>query len=245
MALEKNPPWSRDELILALDLYFKVDVSRAKATDPLIIELSELLNKLPGVSGRRADQRFRNPNGVRMKLMNFRRIDPSYSGRGLSRGAKLEFKIWDEFSNDRELLHLLATTIGSFADSEIEMESLATNPDIEPEASEGNFLTRVHKIHERNPGIVERKKKKVLSQKGELRCEVCDFCFEEMYGERGKNFIECHHKKPLIELRPGDKTRLKDLALLCSNCHIMIHRHKKMLTLAELKGIIKQRGCEN
>ncbi|WP_421989133.1 HNH endonuclease [Roseococcus sp.] len=41
------------------------------------------------------------------------------------------------------------------------------------------------------------------------------------YGERGRGFIECHHTRPLHTLRPGDKTKIADLVLVCSNCHWM------------------------
>lgn len=47
--------------------------------------------------------KFRNPSGVYMKLMNFRRFDPGYTGQGkvgLSRGAKAEEEVWAEFSSD-------------------------------------------------------------------------------------------------------------------------------------------------
>jgi 5-methylcytosine-specific restriction protein A len=36
--------------------------------------------------------------------------------------------------------------------------------------------------------------------------------------------LECHHRKPLASLRPGQRTRLSDLALVCPNCHRMLHR---------------------
>lgn len=44
---ERNPPWERDELILALDLYFQhkpTSISKAHAT---VVELSNILNQLP------------------------------------------------------------------------------------------------------------------------------------------------------------------------------------------------------
>lgn len=70
-----NPPWTRDELILALALYLRFDGNPPGKASPEIIELSALLNRIVG------DQKatdYRNPNGVYMKLMNFRRFDPVY-----------------------------------------------------------------------------------------------------------------------------------------------------------------------
>lgn len=73
---------------------------------------------------------------------------------------------------------------------------------------------------------------------------VCDFDFEEVYGELGKDFIEVHHTKPLysfdgeIIINPEE-----DLVCLCSNCHRMIHRKRdKILSVEELKDIIESQS---
>ncbi len=68
---KRNPVWERDELILALDLYFRLERRVPDDGDPEVIALSELLNALPIHSDRPHTQRFRNPNGVALKLANF------------------------------------------------------------------------------------------------------------------------------------------------------------------------------
>tara|TARA_B100000949_G_C14090247_1_gene369680 strand:- start:70 stop:297 length:228 start_codon:yes stop_codon:yes gene_type:complete len=53
------------------------------------------------------------------------------------------------------------------------------------------------------------------------------FSFSEVYGEHGTGFIEVHHKVPVSTL--GDDTRVdpkQDIAVVCSDCHRMIHRKK-------------------
>ncbi|WP_181566710.1 hypothetical protein [Aequorivita sp. CIP111184] len=65
-----NPKWHR-EIILALNLYFKLEPGQIQARNPAIIELSEVLNKLPIHEGRPNSVKFRNPNGVGLKLSNF------------------------------------------------------------------------------------------------------------------------------------------------------------------------------
>ncbi|WP_242553951.1 HNH endonuclease [Pseudomonas protegens] len=47
--------------------------------------------------------------------------------------------------------------------------------------------------------------------------------------------IDVHHSKPLHTLQPGDKTKLADLALLCANCHRVVHSQRKWLSVAEVK----------
>ena len=77
---------------------------------------------------------------------------------------------------------------------------------------------KLHLNRERNSGIVKRKK----INAEELNCECCHFDFEKKYGEIGSNFIECHHKIPISK---GERiTKEDDLALVCSNCHRMLHR---------------------
>ena len=92
----RNPKWTRDELILALDLYFKEPSARGSKTHPDVIKLSDILNALPIHEEITPGETFRNANGVGMKLSNFLVYDPEYQGKGLERGSKLEQEVWDE-----------------------------------------------------------------------------------------------------------------------------------------------------
>ena len=82
----RNPKWSRDELIIALDFYLRYTPSIPDKNTPEILDLSDFLNRLQMKLGGEVADKFRNPNGCHMKLMNFRRFDPSYDGKGLDRG---------------------------------------------------------------------------------------------------------------------------------------------------------------
>ena len=230
-----NPKWARDELILALDLYFRENSARSEK-HPAVIELSEVLNKLPIPRAGSLDSDFRNANGVAMKLMNFRRFDPTYPGAGLERGGQLEETIWEEFAGDQDRLQSTAIAIRenivSLTNQEIELD------DEDSTAEEGQVLTRVHKIRERNQKLVRKKKDDVLERTGKLACEACEFDFGVHYGSRGQGFAECHHLLPLCDLNPGTKTRIADLAIVCANCHRMIHRKKPWLSLEQLKAIL-------
>jgi 5-methylcytosine-specific restriction protein A len=84
-------------------------------------------------------------------------------------------------------------------------------------------------------------RKKAIKIHG-LKCTVCKFDFEKVYGLRGKDFIEVHHTKPLFTLE-GQVVAINpetDLVPVCSNCHRMIHRrHDNVLTIEQLKQILK------
>jgi 5-methylcytosine-specific restriction protein A len=105
-ASERNPNWTRDELILALDLYRRHQGNPPSKSSKEVIELSKLLNKMgANLSNGKTD--FRNPNGVYMKVMNFRRFDPIYLAqgkKGLERGGKLEAEVWNDFAEGTGLL---------------------------------------------------------------------------------------------------------------------------------------------
>lgn len=232
----RNPPWARDELILALDLYFHISPSHTTSSNPKIIELSQLLNQLPIHNKRSDKQNFRNPNSVYMKLSNFLSLDENYHGTGLIKGSKLDEEMWNEFSSNRAFLAKTAQAIRSNYKS-IEL-SANQDFDFQEEFLEGRVLTRLHVQKERNIRATKRKKEIVIAQTGFLACEVCKFDFLSTYGELGKGFAECHHKKPISELNAETATRLDDLAIVCANCHRMLHKAKPMLSLDALRQIV-------
>lgn len=240
--MTRNPSWSRDELILALDVYFKTGGNpRGKRSCPDIQALSALLNKM-GDRLAVGEATYRNPNGCYMKIMNFRRFDSAYASRGavgLRRGGALEEDIWNEFSERKDVLHEVANAIEGAVLSDRDWEMPPEAFDDEVEATEGAVLTRIHKVRERKPRLVKRKKDQALRKFGKLACEACGFDFAGIYGDRGKGFIEAHHTKPLIAMASETSTKLKDLALLCSNCHRMVHRSQPWLTMAELRALLK------
>jgi len=104
---------------------------------------------------------------------------------------------------------------------------------------EGKKILRQHYVRERNTKIIKEAKRLALQEKHELRCDVCGFSFFENYGEHGKDFIEGHHKNPVSDMGSGKKTSIADIALLCPNCHRMVHRKMPWLSIEELKQIHK------
>jgi 5-methylcytosine-specific restriction enzyme A len=235
-ARTRNVAWKRDELILALDLYVRFKGNPPGKASPEVIALSRLLNQLTATIG--ASQDFRNPNGVYMKLMNFRRFDPVYQAQGksgLTRGNKLEKVVWNEFASDPLRLSLIAEAIKA---NVLNLPSAYIEQDEIVEAEEGRVLTRAHLIRERSRKLVEVKKQEALKAGGRLACEACSFDFEAVYGERGGGFIEVHHALPVHQLLPGAKTKLADLRLLCANCHRMVHSRRPWLTIDQLRSCL-------
>jgi predicted HNH restriction endonuclease len=85
---------------------------------------------------------------------------------------------------------------------------------------------------------------------GKVFCVVCGFDFRNKYGEHGKDYIEAHHTAPIHEKdMKGEKIILnkaiQKIALVCSNCHRMIHRKKGcMLSVESIKKLVKEHCCD-
>ncbi|MBI4267823.1 MAG: HNH endonuclease [Chloroflexi bacterium] len=85
--------WTREELILAFNLYCKIPFGRIHIRNPEIAELATLIG--------------RTPSAVSWKLANFARLDPALRERnvvGARHGGKAEVEIWEEFDKDWESL---------------------------------------------------------------------------------------------------------------------------------------------
>ncbi len=85
--------WTRDELILALNLYLKLPFGKLHSRTPEIIHLANILGRTPG--------------SIAMRLNNFASVDPFHQQRGiggLPGGKKQVEPIWKEFINNKEEL---------------------------------------------------------------------------------------------------------------------------------------------
>ena len=96
-------------MILTLDLDLRSGL--LDDTAPAVIDLSHVLSDLTVHSKRPDAVRFRNPNGVAMKLANFAAIDPNYHGRGLTRAGRLDAEVWDRYASDEDAVTAIASEI--------------------------------------------------------------------------------------------------------------------------------------
>jgi 5-methylcytosine-specific restriction enzyme A len=232
-----NPDWTRDEIILACALVEANGWKQVDAHDPRVQALSELL-QTPAIhpaAPRNPD--FRNPAGVALKTYNIASTHPSYRGAP-SNGNRLDKEVLDDFRADPARMRAMAARIRELL---IRNEASSTGPpDVDSAdvpAGEGGLALRAHLRRERDPNL-RRKKLADTKRRGlPIACEVCTFDFGLTYGSHGLDYIECHHRTPL-HVTGETLTKLTDLALLCSNCHRMIHRTKRWLTAEELRNLV-------
>lgn len=112
-----------------------------------------------------------------------------------------------------------------------------TPEDEESRHPEGAASYRLHRRLERDATLAAKAKQKRLAQTGCLSRDVCSFDFEGEYGELGTGYIEAHHTVPVSELTGDTRTQLRDFALVCSNCHRMLHRGPKLLSVEEVRAL--------
>jgi len=85
--------WTREELVVAFNLYCRTTFGRIHNRNPEIIALSRAIG--------------RTPSALSWKLANFARFDPAVTGRNLSgatHGGKLEEEVWNEFNENWDRL---------------------------------------------------------------------------------------------------------------------------------------------
>lgn len=118
-----------------------------------------------------------------------------------------------------------------------EQELFVAEEDDEISFPEGKEIYKLHKSKERNKELISSVKEQHLKNDNKLYCQVCGFSFVDIYGEIGQGFIEAHHIFPISQLKEETATKIEDIALVCSNCHRMLHRRRPWLTMDNLKAI--------
>ena len=231
VAFLPNPDWTWDEIVLAGELVMAHGRRQLESGDLRVKELSELLQS-PAIHPGRRNPDFRNPSGVARKTWNI--VNDS------SNGNRLDREVFDAFqANPAEMVAMAARIrellrAGDAADAMIDIP----DPDLDAfSAPEGGLALRAHLRRERDPKL---RRKKIADARGRGRpiaCEACGFDFGRAYGPRGQDYIECHHRTPL-HITGETNTRLSDLALICSNCHRMVHRTRPWLTVEALHDLV-------
>ena len=226
-----NPNWTRDEIILALDLYFEFEGKIPSGNHSKVQELSQLLRAFPYHSQAARQESFRNPDGVAFKLQNLRQLA---TGKGLGNVSKMDGEVWGEFGGDVERTKQYAKLIRAGIEV-VESENHVTDED--EEFIEGKVVTETHKRRERNPNI----RKKLLAKLAETDSVNCEICGIKATHPIREAVFEAHHIIPLSE-STGKPTMLKDMALLCANCHKMVHKviavEKQWLSMDEVKNFV-------
>lgn len=228
---------SQDEWILCLEVYLRHRGRMPKENSHTIRELSESMRRIrAALAG--PSKRFRPPVGVLRRVLEFEHLDRKHVCAPKPKWAR---EVWNAFGEKphaevARMAEAIKKCTPAKEVQQVDETDIAHNYSV----TESRILTRVHAVRERNQTIVRLKKEKFQDENGRLYCEACDFDFAWRYPKHGDGYIECHHIKPLSELRPGEKTALNDLALLCSNCHRMVHYRRPWLDMSGLNQVLNR-----
>ncbi|MGW0245497.1 HNH endonuclease [Nocardia goodfellowii] len=241
--------WRTEELILAGDFLHQHDWDEIPywKLRKLARPLSEMLRSQWVYAF--SIPEYRDADIICKKLADLRSAyfdPPSRVPRGRERTVQVAIA----FAQDPDGMHALAGTL--WTDLQLDLDSgddidvssdTALGSTIPPAemltaAVEGRAIQRRSRVYERDPKLRKRKIDQSRDLRGNIACEVCEFDFEKIYPEIGEGFVHVHHAVPL-HTTGRVRTTLNDLALLCANCHQMIHRPTKWLTVAELRAIVR------
>lgn len=226
--------WTRKELAIIVAGLHENGWSWIRNTTPKAAELSALLRSASIYPDGPADPRFRSASAIQRKGEDLRTARTTYHAKQ-TRGSGLDRVIIADYEKDPEAV-LVEAAAALIELSEGSAAYLPPTEDDELAVAEGHAIMRTHLARERKPGLRLKKIKSVTNAGLPIACEVCGFDYSQFYGSRGEGYIEVHHRRPLHDSGPVN-TRLVDLALLCANCHRMIHRQPWM-TPDELKAAL-------
>ncbi|GAA0236216.1 hypothetical protein GCM10009527_035890 [Actinomadura nitritigenes] len=233
-----NPNWVWDEIVLVCDVVADNNWKDSNPPDPRVLELSELLQRLPFHSPAVRGRAFRSPSSVGHKMADIATSHRNYKGKP-KKGGRLAGEVLQAFLDDPERMKSAAKLIRTGIESGtlLNLSPVEDFDDYEVSVPEGRLLLRRHLVRERNRKLRSQKVAQARKTHGEVACEVCGFDFERTYGPDGADYIECHHVVPL-HASGETRTKLADLALLCANCHRMIHHRTPWRTPAELGKLV-------
>jgi len=114
--MAKNNNWSKEETIVAFNVYCKIPFKSSSKTNPTIIKYANIIG--------------RSPSALNMKVGNFGRLDPELKKQGivgLGNGSKLDEIVWDEFNgNWGKLAYESELLIAKFQNKNVE-ENIETD----------------------------------------------------------------------------------------------------------------------
>lgn len=150
--------WSREELLLTLNLYCKLPFSKFSSTTPEIKYLANLIDRTPGA--------------VAMKLSNFASLDDSLSQAGLENASKLDKEMWEEFTGDWDRVAL---------ESEEILASLTGDGNVEESNDEFvNTAKATESIQTVKARLGQRFFRSTILHNYNNRCCICDLPIESL-----------------------------------------------------------------
>ncbi len=169
------------------------------------------------------------------KVPNSGKINEVQTLNRTSKLTDIQRDIWNLFDGN------FVKDIDSFLINYQADSSFTNDPEFSALEGKEFIQLKTHKDRERNPYLIkEAKRIALIKNNNRLICEACDFEFTGQFGHHGNLFIEGHHRFPIAT--SGERFNFpSDIAMVCSNCHRMLHRKNefgKYYSVEELRSLI-------
>ena len=209
-----NASFTRDEVILTLDVLYFSGEQHFSSRSPAIQELSTMLRLLPIYPIENKPENFRNPTGISDQINRFRNIEKW--GKRFHVGEM--FTIVDqEFAERRDELHQIAQSIRrNLQCFDVPFGYRAENNSF----PEGVLLGHLHRVIE----IRDSAKLKPTS-----RCDICQIDTSDIY-PGCPSLMAMHLTVPITALDGKKRYDASEFITVCPNCHAALHRHRPWLT---------------
>lgn len=155
--------WTREELLLTINLYFKIPFGKIHSHNQDIISLAKQLH--------------RSPNALAMKLVNFASLDPIQQKRGikgLRKVSKTDIEVWQEYSCDWGRLayesQLLSLKVLKQNAHQKQLDDHLLNWDVKETEKQGQIKVR----------LVQRFFRDVTLANYESKCAFCSIAIPQL-----------------------------------------------------------------
>lgn len=216
--------FTRDEVILALDVLYSFENSKVIAGSNEIKELSRLLNDLPihPLENRRAD--FRSPTGIAAQLKRF--CSSCLSGKKGPNVGDLFFRVAFEYEDRVNELHSIARAIRKNKEVFVSLFGSTLEDRGFPE---GILLGHLHNIIEKRDGSK-------LSTKD--HCEICNSKPTLYYRNVGL-LLQNHLSVAPTLMDYSEKYTANSFLTVCPTCHAALHRYRPWLTKENCGDVLR------
>lgn len=221
-----NASFTRDEVILTLDVVYSHPDESLTKSNPAVAELCALLQALPIYPEDKRPANFRNTVGVSDQIRSFKQ---EASGIVRSRWGigKLFHEVDREFHGKAEELHEIAEAIRKNKDffNSCNFGQAEENDGF----AEGSLLAHLHRVIERRNGVWVLK---------DDRCAICQISTTRIY-DGNESFLEKHLLVPPTKTDANKKYIANDFVTVCPNCHAALHRYRPWRTKDNLTTILR------
>lgn len=222
----RQPKWTIDETLLAVDTYFQIgDTSNIKADNPSIIELSEILRELPIHNNK--DEIFRNIPGMKMTLYSIASLDKN--ARVHMQASKVQKAVFNYYIDKKHELRKIVNAIKNCLPLSFEYDSSI----FAPFAMMGNILFQYHRYIEKKTQVAKQLSINAIERRKSV-CNYCGIYLYEKYGEAGVTMLEFHYTEPVENYCFQMKPLQSKFIPLCPNCHKYAHSSPERFSILAL-----------